>query len=160
MASADLQRRMTALRGLKRLLDEAFRVPGTGIRFGWDPIIGLVPWVGDALTALFSCAVIVQAHHMRVPKVVQLRMLFNVGIDVLIGVVPFLGDVADVFWKSNAMNFALLERHAAEPRPATAGDWLFVGGILLAVAALALAPLFVVYWLLHAFSAHLPALAR
>src|SRR5262249_40104928 len=131
MTAGDLQRRMHALRGLKRLLDEAFRVPGTGIRFGWDPIIGLVPWVGDALTALFSCAIIVQAHQMRVPKIVQLRMLFNVGIDVLVGIVPVVGDVADVFWKSNTKNFALLERHAAEPRPASAGDWVFVGGVVL-----------------------------
>ena len=87
---------------------------------------------------------------MRVPRVVQLRMLLNVAIDMVIGVVPFVGDVADVFWKSNAKNFALLERHAAEPRPATAGDWLFVAGVLVAVVVIALAPLVVVYWLVHA----------
>jgi hypothetical protein len=141
---------MDALRKLKRLLDDVFHVPGTKLRFGWDPIIGVVPWVGDLLTALFSCAIIVQAHQMRVPRVVQLRMLLNVGIDVLVGVVPLVGDAIDFVWKSNSKNFALLERHAGQPRPATAGDWLFVTGILGAVIAIAILPLLLLYWLLHA----------
>src|SRR6059036_2445344 len=100
--------RLDVLRSLQRWLDEAFRVPGTSIRFGWDPIIGLVPWVGDLLTALFSCAIIVQAHRMRIPRVVVARMLINVGLDLVIGVVPFVGDAIDFFWKSNTKNFALL----------------------------------------------------
>jgi hypothetical protein len=138
---------MNALRSLQRLLDDAFRVPGTSIRFGWDPLIGVVPWVGDVLTAIFSCAIILQAHHMRVPRVVQMRMVMNVAIDVLVGVVPFIGDVADVFWKSNAKNFALLERHAAQPQPAATSDWLFVIGIIAAVVLIAAIPLVVVYLL-------------
>jgi hypothetical protein len=138
---------LESLRKLQQLLDSAFRVPGTNLRFGWDPILGAVPWLGDVLAGLLSCAIVVQAHHMRVPRVVQARMLLNTAIDVLIGLVPVVGDVADVFWKSNAKNFLLLERHAADLRPATVGDQLFVGGILLAVIAIALAPLVVVYWL-------------
>ena len=149
-ASPDLQRRLNALRSLQYFLDDAFRVPGTKIRFGWDPIVGLVPWVGDLLTALFSCAIILQAHQMRLPRVVQLRMLLNVGIDVIVGVVPIVGDVADVFWKSNTKNFALLERHAAEVRPPTAGDWLFVAAVIALVLAVALLPLIVLYWIVHA----------
>ena len=141
---------MNALRALKRLLDETFRVPGTNVRFGWDPIVGLVPWAGDLVTALVSCAILVQAHQMRIPRVVQLRMLLNIMVDVLVGVVPFVGDVADVFWKSNTKNFDILERHAAEVRPATAGDWLFVVGIVAAVLTMALVPLVVLYWMAHA----------
>src|SRR5215216_6665502 len=141
---------MQALRTWQRLLDNAFRVPGTSIRFGWDPIVGLIPWAGDVLTALFSCVLILQAHRMRVPRVVQLRMLMNVGIDVLVGIVPFAGDVADVFWKANTRNMALIERHAAQPQPATAGDWLFVVGVLSAILLIALVPIAVMYWLLHA----------
>jgi len=150
---------MTALRGLQRLLDDAFRVPGTSIRFGWDPLIGLVPWIGDVLTAILSCAIILQAHHMRVPRVVQLRMLINVAIDVLVGVIPFVGDVADVFWKSNAMNFEMLERHAAQPQPASAADWLFVSGIIAAIVVIAAIPLIVMYWLGY-FVANLSSVAR
>ena len=156
----DTRQRLEALRKLQRLLDEAFRVPGTAIRFGWDPIIGLIPWAGDALTAILACAIIVQAHHMRLPKVVQLRMLLNIAIDLIVGAVPFLGDVADAFWKSNTKNFAMLERHAARAQPPTAGDWLFVGGIIAVVVALAMIPLFVVYWLANVLAPHLPALAR
>ncbi|MEO8259117.1 MAG: DUF4112 domain-containing protein [Acidobacteriota bacterium] len=141
----DTRRRLESLRQLQHLLDNAFRVPGTNLRFGWDPVIGAVPWVGDVLAALMSCAIVVQAHHMRLPRAVQARMLLNTAIDVVVGSVPVVGDVADVFWKSNAKNFALLERHGAEVRPATVGDRLFVAGIVLAVLALALAPLVMMY---------------
>jgi hypothetical protein len=137
---------MDGLRALQRMLDEAFRVPGTRFRFGWDAIIGLIPWAGDVVTAVMAGAIIVQAHHMRVPKVIQLRMLLNVGIDLVVGVVPFVGDVADVFWKSNTKNMQLLERHAALPGPPTTGDWLFVGSIIGGVAALAALPLVMLYW--------------
>ncbi len=148
-SDVDLERRLNALRSLQRLLDEAFRVPGTNLRFGWDPIIGLIPWAGDVLTAVLSCAVLVQAYHMRLPRVVQLRMLLNIGLDTLIGVVPFLGDVTDMFWKANTKNLALLERHAAEVRPASPGDWLFVSGVIAAIVAMAAVPLVVMYWLVH-----------
>jgi hypothetical protein len=146
---ADTQQRLHSLRKLQHLLDNAFRVPGTSLRFGWDPIIGAVPWVGDVLAALMSCAIVVQAHHMRVPRVVQVRMLLNTAIDLLAGCVPVVGDVADVFWKSNAKNFSLLERHAAEPQPATPGDRLFVAGILLGVLAMAAVPLVMMYLLVQ-----------
>jgi hypothetical protein len=137
------------LRKLRYLLDEAFRIPGTSIRVGWDPIIGLVPWVGDVLTAVLSCALVLQAHHMRVPRVVQLRMLMNTAIDLGMGAVPVAGDLADAFWKSNSMNLALLERHAGQVRPASIGDWLFVVSLLAAIAAVAIVPLVVLYWLAH-----------
>jgi len=147
--------KIEALRKLQWFLDEAFRVPGTSIRVGWDPIIGLVPWAGDLLTALLSCAIVFQAHQMRLPRIVQLRMLMNVAIDLLLGAVPIVGDAADAFWKSNSMNMALLERHAGEARPASAGDWLFVAGVIAAILTVALVPLVVVYWLLLALRRHI-----
>lgn len=131
-------------------MDNAFRVPGTRIRFGWDPIIGLLPWVGDVATALLACALVLQAHQMRLPRVVQLRMVLNVGIDVLVGLIPLFGDVADVFWKANSRNMALIERHAGTGRSASPGDYVFVAGVLLAILAVAALPLLVMYWLLHA----------
>jgi hypothetical protein len=143
----EVSRRLEALRSLQRWLDEAFRVPGTGLRFGWDPLIGLLPWAGDVLTALMSGAIVLQAHQMRLPRVVQLRMLGNVAIDLVSGAIPFIGDAVDFFWKSNKKNFALLEEHAYEVRPATAGDWLFVSAILVAILGVALVPLAVLYWI-------------
>ena len=138
-----------SLRTLQRLLDEAFRLPGTRIRFGWDAIIGLVPWAGDVLTALLGLSILVAAHRMRVPGIVQVRMLLNLAIDLLIGLVPFAGDIADVFWKSTTKNMALLERHVASPMPATAGDWWFVTGVTALVFSLAALPLLVLSWLLN-----------
>jgi hypothetical protein len=143
----EVEQRLNALRSLKGWLDEAFQVPGTSLRFGWDPLIGLVPWVGDLLTALMSGAIVLQAHHMRLPRVVQLRMLGNVAVDLIAGAIPLVGDAADFFWKSNKKNFALLEQHAYEVRPPSAGDWLFVSAILLALLAVALVPLAVMYWI-------------
>jgi hypothetical protein len=146
---ADRARQLQALRTIQRALDERFSIPGTRLRFGWDPIIGLVPWAGDAVTAFVAGAIIVQAHKLGVPRIVQLRMLMNVGLDLLLGVVPFAGDVADFFWKANTKNMALLERHAAGPLRPSAGDWLFVGGILAAVALLALLPLVLLVFVLR-----------
>jgi uncharacterized protein DUF4112 len=143
----EVRQRLEALRSLQRWLDEAFRVPGTSLTFGWDPLIGLLPWAGDVLTALMSGAIVLQAHHMRLPRVVQLRMLGNVAIDLVAGAIPFIGDAADFFWKSNKKNFAMLEQHAYEVRPASAGDWLFVSAILLAILAVALVPLAVMYFI-------------
>jgi hypothetical protein len=137
----DLDRRLDVLRTWQRLLDSAFELPGTRIRLGWDPILGLVPWLGDVLTALMATVMIVHAHQMRLPRVVQLRMLFNVAIDMLLGIVPLAGDVADVFWRANARNLALIERHVARPGPASAGDWLFVIGVLALILAIAAIPL-------------------
>jgi hypothetical protein len=149
----ELNQRFEALRWLKRVLDEAFRVPGTKLRFGWDALIGMIPWVGDVVTALFGCAIIVQAHQMRVPRVIQLRMLINIAIDVLVGIVPFVGDVADVFWKSNSKNFVLLERHAGAAVAPSRADWIFVTGIVAAIVLIAAAPPIMVYWLVHTMMA-------
>ena len=145
----DRDRRLEALRRAQHVLDEAYRIPGTKIRFGWDALIGLIPWVGDVTTALMACGIIVQAHQMRVPRVVQLRMILNVAIDVLVGIVPFIGDVADVFWKSNKKNFALLERHAALDAKPTRGDWIFVASAVSVILLIAIAPLIMVYWIVH-----------
>jgi uncharacterized protein DUF4112 len=132
------------------LLDEAFRVPGTRIRFGWDAIVGLVPWAGDVLTATLGVAILVSAHRRRVPGIIVVRMLLNLAIDLVIGLVPFAGDVADVFWKANTKNMTLLERHAASPMPATAGDWWFVAGVTALVFSIAALPLLLLIWLVTA----------
>jgi hypothetical protein len=146
----NIERRMAGLRLWQRLLDSAFRVPGTGIRFGWDPIIGLVPWFGDAVMALFGSVIIFHAYQLRLPRIVQLRMLINIAIDVAIGVVPLIGDVADVFWKSNARNFALLEHYAGTGRPARPGDWWFVVAVMGMLVLVAVLPLLAALWVLRA----------
>jgi uncharacterized protein DUF4112 len=134
------QQRITALRHAARLLDSAYQVPGTSYRFGLDPIVGLVPGLGDLISPLFTIALLWQSHDLRLPRIVQLRMLFNVVIDTVIGIVPVAGDLFDFAWKANDMNMALLERHAYEERPAAAGDWAFVVGLTLLLLAVAILP--------------------
>jgi hypothetical protein len=145
------RQRLEALKGVSRLLDSAFVVPGTSYRIGLDPIVGLVPWLGDLVSPLFTMAVLWQARDLALPRVVQLRMLFNVAIDTLIGMIPLAGDLFDFAWKANDMNMALLERHAYGERRPAPGDWLFVTFAVLVLLAIAVTPFFVIGWLLSRF---------
>jgi hypothetical protein len=144
-----VDRQVERLRVWQRLLDSAFRVPGTAIRFGWDPIIGVVPWIGDAVAALLGSVIVWHGYQLRLPRVVLLRMVINIAIDVVIGMVPLFGDVADVFWKSNTRNFALLEHYAGTDRPARPGDWLFVAAVMLAIVVVALLPVLAAIWIIR-----------
>ena len=117
---------LDALRRWAVLLDSAFRVPGTSIRFGLDAIVGLIPGIGDISTPVFAALLLLQAVRMRLPLVVQARMVLNAAIDMLIGLVPILGDLVDIGWKANLRNLALLERHARPGVPPARGDYMFV----------------------------------
>jgi hypothetical protein len=103
--------RTKRVRLLGKLLDNSITVPGTGWKIGLDPIIGLIPGVGDLIGAVLSGYIILEAARAEVPAFTLARMLANVGIDTLVGAVPALGDVFDAAWKANTKNVALLERH-------------------------------------------------
>jgi hypothetical protein len=139
---------LEALRKVAHLLDSAFVVPGTSYRVGLDPILGLVPGFGDLVSPLFTIGILWQARELGLPRVVQLRMIFNVAIDSLFGVVPLVGDLFDFAWKSNTMNLALLELHAQEERTASASDWMFVGLMVTLVVLVAVIPFAILGWLL------------
>ena len=102
-------------RALGRLLDSAFRVPGTRFRFGLDPILGLVPGLGDAVAGGMGFYLLIVAFRAGAPPVVILRMFLNVGVDLLLGAVPLLGDLLDAGYKANLRNLALLERFIEHP---------------------------------------------
>lgn len=140
-------RRLEALKRLARLLDSAFELPGTSTRIGLDPILGLLPGLGDLVSPLFTVSALLFAREVGVPKVVQLRMVFNVAIDALIGIVPVVGDLFDFAWKANERNVVLLDHHAYEQRRAGTGDWLFVAVAIALVVAAAALPVVVVVWL-------------
>ena len=103
--------RIARIDALATLLDTAFLVPGTNIRFGLDAIIGLVPGIGDAITTLISLYIVREAHALGAPRLVVARMLANVAIDGVFGAVPLVGDAFDVAWRANRRNMALLLRH-------------------------------------------------
>jgi len=144
------QQRLETLRRVAQLLDSAFEVPGTTYRIGFDPIIGLVPLLGDLVSPLFTIGVLWQGLELGIPRVVQLRMIFNTAIDALVGAIPVGGDLFDFAWKSNQMNFALLELHAAEERSASASDWLFVIAMMVLALVIAVAPFVLIVWLFTA----------
>ena len=136
------------VRALARTLDTAIRVPGTGIRFGLDSIVGLVPGAGDLASALLSGYIVLASARLGVPPWVVMRMILNLGVDTLVGSVPLVGDVFDVGFRANTRNAALLERHIAEPNAARRSSKLAVlaaiaGVVVLAAGGIALAMLVV-----------------
>src|ERR1700753_397348 len=119
---------------LSHLLDDWFRVPGTSIRFGLDGIIGLVPGLGDIIGGLASTLIVIAAWVRGVPYITLLRMVVNIGIEVLLGTIPLLGDAFDIAWKANRRNYALIVRHLEKARRQTWRDWVFLALIDMALA--------------------------
>ena len=140
------EQRLELLRRVARMLDSALPVPGTSFRFGLDPILGLIPGLGDLVSPLFTLGMLFQARDLGVPRVVQLRMIFNVAIDVLTGFVPLIGDLFDFAWKANNRNLALLERHAYEEHEPSAGDWAFVAVCVALLVVIAAVPFLLLGW--------------
>lgn len=120
------------------LLDDLVEIPGTGgRRVGLDPILGLVPWVGDLIPALVGAWIVAEAMRFPLPRVVVVRMVVNVAADFLLGIVPIVGDAFDFAFKSNEMNLALFRRHAADPTADTSGHRAFLVGLLLVLVGVA-----------------------
>ena len=115
---------------MSRLLDSKFRIPGTDIRFGADFLIGLIPYGGDLLSFLMSGAlVLTMARHGASGKLV-VRMLINVLIDTVVGAVPILGDIFDLFFKSNRRNYELLREHYEEGAHTGSAKGVIIGTVV------------------------------
>ncbi len=137
-ASGERGRRIERLRRYAGLLDDGLRIPVIGIRIGLDPILGLIPGVGDVVGALLSGAIVVESVRQGITRYTLLRMAANIVIDTVVGAVPILGDLFDAGFKSNRRNLELLERHAAVPPESERADRTFVllvGGALLIFCA-------------------------
>ena len=123
---------------LSQLMDNQFRIPVLGWRFGLNAIIDLIPQVGDVATTIVALYVLVSAVRYRVPKVTLLRMGVNIAIYFVVGLIPMAGDLFDAWWKPNIRNISLLRQRAtvsaAEAKRGRTSDWLFVafivGGLL------------------------------
>ena len=103
--------RLARLRRLAWLVDAAFRLPGTRFRFGLNSLIGLTPAAGDAVLAAVSLYIVWEARALGVPKDKLARMMANVGVEAVAGVVPILGDLFDMTFKANLRNLAIIEDH-------------------------------------------------
>ena len=136
-------------RWLALIMDDFLRVPGTKLRFGLDPIIGLLPGIGDVTSAIVSAVAFVHAARSGVPKILLARMSLNILINEAVGIVPIVGDAFSFWFKSNARNYELLKKFSTAPRRSTASDWafvIFVLAVLLVILAVSLA---LSFWLLY-----------
>ncbi|HUC40314.1 MAG TPA: DUF4112 domain-containing protein [Gemmatimonadales bacterium] len=144
-------------RTLAYWLDAGIRIPGTSFRFGLDPILGLIPGVGDAAGAVLAGWILVEAFRLGASRATLLRIAGNVVLDAGVGAVPILGDIFDFAWKANLRNVAVLERHLAAPVEAERADRSFVvlltcGMLALALGLLALG-IMLTRWVFHALAA-------
>ena len=146
--SADVNR-LLFVRFLADLLDQRFTIPGTSIRVGLDPIVGLIPGIGDALANIAGSAILIIAVQLNIPKIVLTRMGLNIAANALIGAIPVFGAIFSIWFRSNAKNADLLERYAAsERRRAGLADWLFVAGIISAVLLVGFGIIVALVWVI------------
>jgi len=157
ISAADAPRtaeRIRRLRSLAWLLDNSIPLPG-GYRIGLDPLIGLVPGLGDALGALFSAYIIIEARSLGAPRSILLRMIGNVALETVVGAIPFAGDVFDAVFKANSRNLALLARYQLDPIGSRRGSRFLVLGfsvlLALVVAGVIAVPILVIVALVKLF---------
>lgn len=135
------------LRGLGRILDGAVTIPGTRLRVGLDPILGLVPGVGDWIGALLSGYIVVRGAGLGVSGATVLRMLGNLGVDALVGTVPVLGDIFDVGFRANERNLRLLGAHVKSPARRKRADVVVVGLVALGVLSIVIGAFVLMGWI-------------
>lgn len=116
-----------------QFMDNQFRLPVLGWRFGMNAIIDLVPGIGDVATSIVALYLLVSAVRYRVPKITLLRMALNIAIYFIVGLIPLAGDLFAIWWKPNIRNLNLLRSRATvsavDARQGRVSDWLFVGGV-------------------------------
>jgi hypothetical protein len=140
---------LAVARSLAKWMDTAVTIPGTNIRVGLDALLGLLPGVGDLVGSAIGSYIIVLAGQLGAPRPVIWRMMLNQLIDLVIGAVPFAGDLLDIGWKANTKNVTLLEKALNDPAGARRSSaWMIVGlvGLLVAVTAGTVA---LTWWLLR-----------
>lgn len=122
-AALDLSREPHAVRqrveALEKLLEGLFTLPGTNLRVGLDSIVGLVPVVGDLITAAMGTYLVWEARNLGMSRWQQARMLGHVGVDTVLGAVPLVGDIFDFAYKSNTRNLRIIRKHLDRHHPAT-----------------------------------------
>ena len=109
--SAERLRRLRRLSGIARMMDTAIRIPGTGIRFGADSIMGLLPLIGDGAGAIVGLYIVNEARRLGVPQEKLARMVGNIAMDALVGSVPVFGDLFDIYFKSHRRNVDMIIQH-------------------------------------------------
>jgi hypothetical protein len=135
---------------LAHLLDDSIPVPGTGMRFGLDAVIGLVPGFGDVAGALLSSWIVLEGARLGAGIPVILRMLLNVAVEAVVGAIPFIGDLFDAGWKANVRNIRLLHRAIDAPGATRRSSGVVVLGVFLVLLALFAGTLFLAWFAFRA----------
>lgn len=104
---------------IELILERSLTIPGTRIAVGMDAIVGLVPVIGDVITAAMGAYIVWEAHNLGLPKWKLARMAGNIALDTLLGAVPLAGDAFDLLFKSNSRNLRIVKRHMDKHHPAT-----------------------------------------
>jgi Domain of unknown function (DUF4112) len=144
--TVELTKTRDQLDQLAWLLDNCFKIPGTKWRFGLEAVLGLVPGAGDIISGLLGLFLLIRAFQFKLPKIVIVRMLANSLLDFGIGAIPFVGDAFDFVYKANTRNMQLFHQYAEAPMKSTNRHWIFIGGLIAAFVAMALALLIVMIW--------------
>jgi Domain of unknown function (DUF4112) len=134
---------------LAKVLDTSIRIPGTSWSIGLDPLLGLIPGIGDVIANLIGTVILGIATRLQVPRIVLTRMSLNLLINGTVGAVPVIGDLFSVWFRSHARNAALLREAAQKPDRETHADWFYVGGIIGGTVALLLLTIAFMIWLVY-----------
>jgi hypothetical protein len=134
---------------LGRLLDASFTIPGTTVKCGLDPLLGLIPGIGDIISNAIGSSLLFLATKAGVPRIVILRMSLNIAINMIVGAIPVFGDLFSIWFKSNLHNAQLLHRHCQTrvPPVTTLIDWLYVSVLVIGIILLLGLTFAFLFWL-------------
>jgi len=136
MATIDKDKTRNRLERLAWILDNSIPVPGLNARIGIDPLIGLVPGIGDTIGALLSSYILAAAAKQGAPRSVLLKMAFNIAVEAIVGILPVMGDLFDMAWKANQRNVQLLGDYLDQPRKTVVASRLFVTTLIVLLVGL------------------------
>lgn len=139
--------KVAKLNRMATLLDSQFQIPLTKFRIGLDGLIGLIPIYGDIFSFILSLVIIIRIARMGVPSPILVRICFNSLMDFLVGLIPFLGDFADIFFKSNLKNVQLAKKYFEAPKRVSTQSWLLIGGISTAILLFFVSVVGSLFWL-------------
>ena len=131
---------------LAKILDTTIKIPGTPFYVGLDPLLGLIPGIGDMIANLIGTVILILAARLRVPQIVIARMSLNLLINGTVGAVPILGDLFSIWFRSHARNAELLRRAATQPYRETQQARLYVVGIIGGTVVLLMLAIAAVLW--------------
>jgi hypothetical protein len=132
-----------------QLLDNRFRIPGTNIRFGFDFLIGIIPYIGDVVSFAISGMLLIMMARKGASGMVLLKMIGNVWLDGMIGTIPLLGDIFDLRYRANVRNLNLLREHYGEGKHSGSAWWVIL--LILLVLFLMIALSIYVIWRILAY---------